>query len=852
MTKAFLSHSGKDKDFVKKVADDLGSALAHYDERTFEPSGDSAEEILKALANSDVFVLFLSHNSLASNWVKSEIKYAQHLYFEGKISNIAIFPLDDTPRDSLPDWLRPLVVQTLRVPHLVALRLRSLLAPSELPDFSRFIGRDDVLKQLKDILRDHSPNRPSSVLLSGVSGIGRRRLIHRAFQDLYPFLPKHWVAIDMGSYEGEAVLYERLLDCFEPLSNWSASRVKVEAFVRAPESERTAELSRILRGVEATKQVIVVQFADDIVNAEGDLESWLLAAIRAVKSSYPILVVTTVRGLGPKALAAMQDIPTLRLYSLEEKNARQLLAFLCEDLQIEVSVTLLDQVVTLVGGHPGLLELSAKLIKAVGPTRFKIDLSFRDSKSALEEYVEKAIANMPLSEIERAILLLVEELGGATREDILVGFSPGDPNIDFSFALAKLLDFGFLEESGELLRSAPHLRLVMRRWKSDRKLQMLLVPVRKHLVAILTEAQSLSGGSYLALRGPIAAAIRADGAFNSVLVSRPLLAAQQLRVARRLYDEGSFLEAVERALKAYENRIALTDDGAIEVLRILGLIGVRKKRQDLKELSFLELDRNPDVKAKKIVAFIRGFEQRLSGNFKEAESLLKLAMNAGGSGDFHVLRELAASLLEQGRPQEAEQFARRALGIAPTNPYVLDIMVACLVDRLRDEPGDRPLEKEIELFLARLISADEREQKSFSPRREIAFAIAKLDYVLAQQLLKREERHSARLWYKSVLSEYLLRKGDSRGAAGQLDGLYRPPEQVEQDETVMEFGIIRRTRIVALAESGRFDEAVTEYERNSRFLGAKHCKNLRRSIIEAIARSPVTKSEAVRKFASSA
>lgn len=851
MAKAFLSHSSKDKDFVKKVADDLGSALAHYDERTFEPSGDSAEEILKALGNSDVFVLFFSQNSLASPWVKRELGYAQHLYFEGKISDIAIFPLDDTPRDSLPGWLRPLVVQTLRVPRLVALRLRSLLAPHELPDFSRFIGRDDALKQVKDILRDQSPNRPSSVLLSGVSGIGRRRLIRRTFQDLYPFLPKHWVAIDMGSYEGEAVLYERLLDCFEPQPNWAASKEKVEAFVKASESERTAELSRILCEVETSKQVIVVQFADDIVNAEGNLEPWLLGAIRAVKSSYPILVVTTVRGPSPKALATMQDIPTLRLYSLEEKNARQLLAFLCEDLQIDVPEILLDQVVALVGGHPGLLELSAKLIKAVGPTRFKIDLSSRDSKSALEEYVEKAIANMPLSDIEQAILLLVEELGGATREDVLVGFPSVDPDIDFSSVLAKLLDFGFLEESGGLLRSAPHLRLVMRRWKGDKKLQALLVPVRKHLVAILSEAQSLSGGSYLALRGPIAAAIRADGEFNNILVSRPLLAAQQLRVARRLYDEGSFAEAAERALKAYENRIALTDDGTIEVLRILGLIGVRKQKRELKELSFSELDRNPDAKARKIVAFIRGFEQRLSGNFKEAESLLKLAMSKGGSGDFHVLRELAASLLEQERPQEAEQFARRALGIAPTNPYVLDILVACLIDRLRDEPGDRALENEVEVFLTRLISSDNREQRSFSPRREITFAIAKRDYILAQQLLKREERHSGRLWYRAVLSEYLLRKGDSRGAMGQLDGLYRPPEPVEQDESVMEFGIIRRTRIVALAESGRFDEAVTEYERNSRFLGAKSSKSLRRSIVEAIARSPVEKSETVRRFASS-
>ncbi len=593
MTKAFLSHSSKDKEFVKKVADDLGNALAHYDERTFEPSGRSAQEILKALATSDVFVLFFSQNALDSNWVKREIEYAEHLYFEGKMSAIAIFPLDQTPRDKLSDWLRPFVVQTLPTPALVALRLRSLLAPRQLPTFSRFIGRDDSLKQIKDILRDQSPNRPSAIILAGISGIGRRRLIRRAFEDLYPFLPKHWVQIDIGIYEGETVLYERLLEFFEPLLNWAASKERIEAFVAASQSERTAELARLFGEVERAKQVIVVQFADDIINAEGEVESWLLSATRAVKSSYPVMVVATVRGPSPKALAGMPDIPYLRLYSLDEKNAKQLLFLLCEDLKISPPIELVDQIIGLVGGHPGLLELSGKLIKAVGPTRFKIDLTSRDSKSALEEYVERAISNMSLSDIERAILLLVGELGGATREDILVGFVAEPQNDlstnDLSTVLANLLDLGFLEESGGLLQSAAHLRLTMRRWKGDSSLQRLLVAARKRLVTILSAAESLSGGSYLALRAPIAAAIREDGQFSNVLVSQPLLAAQQLRVARRLYDEGAYMDAAERASKAYENRIALTEDGAIEALRILGLVGVRMGKIVLKELSLSEL-----------------------------------------------------------------------------------------------------------------------------------------------------------------------------------------------------------------------------------------------------------------------
>jgi len=184
VSKAFLSHSSKDKDFVKIVADNLGSALCHYDERTFEPSGESAEEILKALINSDVFVLFFSANSQTSEWVKHEIKYAKHMYFEGKIKSIVIIPLDGTPREKLDVWLKPFVVQTLLVPRLVALRVRSLIAQQEQHTPPRFVGRDSSLSELKEKLREQSPNKPSAVLLSGVSGIGKRLLARRAFQDL--------------------------------------------------------------------------------------------------------------------------------------------------------------------------------------------------------------------------------------------------------------------------------------------------------------------------------------------------------------------------------------------------------------------------------------------------------------------------------------------------------------------------------------------------------------------------------------------------------------------------------------------------------------------------------------------
>lgn len=852
MTKAFLSHSSKDKGFVKLVADDLGSALCHYDERTFEPSGESADEILAALQDSDVFVLFYSANALSSNWVKHEISYARHLYFEGKIKRVAIFPLDDTPRDLLDTWLKPFVVHSLPVAKLASLRIRSLLLDGESKE-ARFIGRDLSLNDLKDKIRGQSSSRSSGVIISGINGIGKRRLLQRAYQDLYPFVSKYWVEINLFAYEGEGALYERLVEYFEVSNTWESAKQKFEEFLALDSVQRTKKISDILMQVEKAKQVVVLNFADDAVTAEGEIEPWLLRIMRTTNTSYPTLAVVTARGPSPRALAALSDIPTAKLYGLEEKYAFQLLELLGEDQGIDVasSKVIVEQIVELVGGHPGMLELSAKLMKAIGVTRFKIDLHTAGQKSALEEYVERALGNIAFTPHEHAAILLLDELGGATREDLLFGFSSVVDEIVFSESLARLLDFGLVEEAGGELRAASHLRLVIRRWRGNPELQEMLGDVRKRLVEILDTALSLEGGSYLAIRAPIAAAIRQEGDYVNVLLSKPLMAAQQLRVARRLYDERLLTPAAEKAKRAFESRIGLSEDGIIESLRIIGLVGARQRDSGLKQFAYDELRRISEPKARKILAFIQGFEKRLAGEFKEAERLLLVAFDNGGTADFHVSRELAASLLELGRIAEAEKYARGALRIAPTNPYVLDILIGCLINKLRETPSDRGLEGEIDTLLGRLIASDGREHRSFSLQRRIAFSIARRDYAEASRMLDRYKKHADKDWYKALLGEYHLKNNDARSALSVLEKMYRPNEDDGYDEIITSFGYVRRLRILSFADAGRFDEAVQEFERNSRFLDDNNRDHIKRELVAQIATSGATHTQRVRDFARS-
>lgn len=77
--KAFLSYSSKDKAFVHAVASRLGRRRVNLDVWAFETGQEFLRAIRKAIAGSDLFVLFASRESLKSLWAKFEAGEAEEL-----------------------------------------------------------------------------------------------------------------------------------------------------------------------------------------------------------------------------------------------------------------------------------------------------------------------------------------------------------------------------------------------------------------------------------------------------------------------------------------------------------------------------------------------------------------------------------------------------------------------------------------------------------------------------------------------------------------------------------------------------------------------------------------------------
>lgn len=112
MIKVFLSHSSKDKDkYVRIVANKLNKVEVNieYDEFTFEAGEKTLNEIIRAVTQSNLFVFFISNDSLESDWVKKEILSIKSRLDEEEVNKFYPIIIDENIKHDdkrIPEWIQ--------------------------------------------------------------------------------------------------------------------------------------------------------------------------------------------------------------------------------------------------------------------------------------------------------------------------------------------------------------------------------------------------------------------------------------------------------------------------------------------------------------------------------------------------------------------------------------------------------------------------------------------------------------------------------------------------------------------------------------------------------------------------
>lgn len=102
---AFISHSTKDKPFVRRLAADLvaSGVKVWIDEQNMLVGDSVPEKIAQGLAESDFFLIVVSENSVKSEWVKRELNNAIVHEIERRKVKVLPIKLDGAP---MPDTIK--------------------------------------------------------------------------------------------------------------------------------------------------------------------------------------------------------------------------------------------------------------------------------------------------------------------------------------------------------------------------------------------------------------------------------------------------------------------------------------------------------------------------------------------------------------------------------------------------------------------------------------------------------------------------------------------------------------------------------------------------------------------------
>ncbi len=415
--RAFLSHSSKDKThYVRKVVEKLGKDRVIYDELTFEEGLKSIEEIDRGLGVSDIFVVFISENSINSEWVKYELFEANKL-FENKSKLKRIFPLIIDSRikhdDSrIPDWLKEnnlqVVISSNKAAGLILQRLRELSYlqhPKLQEKNSIFVGRNEIMDTFELRINDFEKNVPFSIFASGFQNIGRKKvLFHSLVKSDVIRQSYRPPTIELDSHESIEDFILKIDDLGLTQS------IERAGLLNKTVEEKVVIVSNQLKQLKNENQRLFIEDNGCIVNHNRELVDWFKQLYGELKGlNYIVLGIATIYRTYEHYTFSLEDVMFSHIPELNKKE-RGILLY--RYLQFE-DVHLTPQDITyfsdLLSGFPEQAYYTVRLIKELG-----LPVAKKNTNLIIEyntERVIKLINEYDSNEKAKNLMALLTEYG---------------------------------------------------------------------------------------------------------------------------------------------------------------------------------------------------------------------------------------------------------------------------------------------------------------------------------------------------------------------------------------------------------------------------------------------------------
>lgn len=691
--KVFLSHSSANKGFVRDVSDTLGHDVAVLDEYVLEAGRDLWQEIRAAILECDLFVYFISHEALESDWVKNEISFVRELEDDGRCK-VLPFIVDDTPveHDGIRPWIRNKLLQDVKSPRFVARNIRRALAirmkeknqsPVVLGDF--FEGRDDDMRKVREGLNRDRNAELRAISIAGLAYCGRKRFLREIinqhirrpgqldYQPIYISLGENESLVEIvGILNDEARCYskEEILEAFGSKERLLAAAVN------------------LFNATSRINERVVIDDGGTIVLRNGKLVDWFRDLMHAPNLSPQVHFF----------IAARNDVAP----DVKQHEKRLLLAHHIDLLSLDAMRSLLNAYVKETGKKIDKEEQEEFLKTAKGYPDILLNIMevlWRDGLVAAKKYAAGDAFNRHSKEVNRLISEIRENemhfslLVFLSRFDFL-SFSNlvsifGEDQQEVMDALERFRRMGIMEtfgKGGEYLRLATPVHDNITRRKdfqlSDKYNRRLRRGLRQYVDALVVSDDMPSDFSEILAGAKETLKTSKAGSIAKKL----LIPAFVVKVVMEQYNAGNYEDAYELAHRVLYDYSLNNYDSMMAPIRYWMCLAMCRLHKDevLEEAALL----NNDYKR----FFVRGFYYSClkRPDYIKAEREYRKALKNSGlaspTDNIKAKHQLVIALQKRGLYEDALDFSRDCYYSDTRNPYYIHAYFESLVKSGKVDP----------------------------------------------------------------------------------------------------------------------------------------------------------------------
>jgi hypothetical protein len=569
--KAFLSHSSKDKGFVKSVASLLKPGSYEIDSETFDVGAINSQTILRALHRCDLFCLFLSSHSINSAYVTFETLLGLEFFASGRIGQFLAICLDENAFALASANVKyfNIVRRSADIEGAARLVQGQLITASEKANLSQhpFIGREDELRELERQITDHRRPPSKAIFVSGNFGSGRRSIAQKAYGNLFPKVGRTFPTVFLDQFSGLEELNRKIISTLRPTITAADLRVQIQGFAIASEQEKRRLIAQLVNSLLATHDAVMIVDRGGLLTDAGSLAPEINEVLSFLNARpHPPAVFIAPRMIPLKGRRKEDDISYLSVKSLKPSESERLIGMLLKDSQEKCGSDEMAQLVKLGDGHPFNIYQMAAEVKEKGlglflanPTDF---LEWKHRQSS--EYVSK----IEFTEGEREILGLLKQVPELDFDGIVNALDL-DPNAASS-DLARLIGFHIIEAAFGNFAVSPPLQIAVER---DSR---LVIGPSKRTTAIHKLARSLTmriedGTAPVSLLDSAVLASLEAGDVVGSFATAFILPSHYVWLAKRHYDSDDFPGSIKYAKEALGGGSRLSREGMVAACRFLCL-----------------------------------------------------------------------------------------------------------------------------------------------------------------------------------------------------------------------------------------------------------------------------------------